>query len=75
MTEWQDFLKKNKGKGYSMRELASRYCKAKLSAKIKTNIKEGRYSSRKQAIAVAYSQVHKKYPSCKSVLSRKRNTL
>jgi hypothetical protein len=46
-------------------------CKAELKEKIKINTREynnGKYSSRKQAIAVAYSQIKKKYPQCKEQL-------
>ena len=64
---WHTFLKKNKGKGYPMKELSEKYCKDMLKKKIKINIHEGKYSSRKQAIAVAYSQVKKRSPICKKV--------
>ena len=40
-------------------------------------MKEKRYKSRAQAIAVAYAQVRKKHPSCRRVLkksSRKRTS-
>ena len=43
-------------------------CKSELKEKIRLNMREynkGRYSNRKQAIAVAYSQIKKKYPQCK----------
>ena len=43
-------------------------CKTALKEKIKINMREynnGKYSNRKQAIAVAYSQIKKKYPQCK----------
>lgn len=46
-------------------------CKHKLQEKIKINMAEyktGRWVSPKQAIAVSYSQIRKKYPSCKKVL-------
>ena len=49
-------------------------CKDRLSGKIKINMNEfksGRYSSKEQAIAVAYSQILKKYPHCKKVLNKK----
>jgi hypothetical protein len=46
-------------------------CKQRLSKQIAENIKEGTYSSRSQAIAVAYSQVQKKYPHCKRYLKKK----
>ena len=66
--EWQEFLKKNKGKGYTMKEMSERYCKHQLQIKIKTNIHEGRYVSTKQAIAVAYNQTKNKYPICKKIV-------
>jgi hypothetical protein len=46
-------------------------CKQRLSKQIAENIKEGRFSSKQQAIAVAYSQVQKKYPHCKRYLKKK----
>jgi hypothetical protein len=48
-------------------------CKAVLKEKIRQNIneyKDGRYSSRQQAIAVAYSQVSRKHPNCKKIFKR-----
>ena len=71
MNEWHKFLSQNKGKGLSIQELGRRYCNKKLSGKIRINIKEGRFSSRKQAIAVAYSQVKKKSPMCNKFFKRK----
>ena len=47
-------------------------CKQYLSDKIRTNIKEGVYNSRSQAIAVAYSQVGKARPGCKGVFTKSR---
>jgi hypothetical protein len=51
-------------------------CSDLLSEKIAINIKEmkrnKKFKNRKQAIAVAYSQVRRRYPSCKSVFTRKR---
>ena len=49
-------------------------CKKFLQTKIHINIKEfekGKFKSRGQAIAVAYSQTYKKYPKCMKVLSKK----
>jgi len=49
-------------------------CKKYLSKKIGINIgefKNGLYSSKSQAIAVAYSQVGKKHPQCKRVLQKR----
>lgn len=47
-------------------------CKSRLAKKIAINIremkKEGKYVSKAQAIAVAYSQVQKMFPGCKRVL-------
>lgn len=51
---------------------AKRRCNKQLSEKIGINIREGRYSSRKQAIAVAYNQVRKKSPSCKKFFNRSK---
>jgi hypothetical protein len=46
-------------------------CKGHLSVKIRKNIKEKKYKNRKQAIAVAFSQVNKERPGCKRVLRKK----
>lgn len=46
-------------------------CAKALSRKIKINTHEPRYKSRKQAIAVSYSQVLKKHPNCSRSLRRK----
>jgi hypothetical protein len=50
-------------------------CKEKLSEKIRINMREykenGRWKSPQQAIAVSYSQVLKKSPSCKKSLRSK----
>lgn len=50
-------------------------CRALLSSKISINMKEykkGVFKSPKQAIAVSYSQIKKKFPSCKKSLRRSR---
>ncbi len=52
---------------------AKRSCQTKLKNKIRINMteyKKGRFSSRKQALAVSYAQVKKKYPSCKKYFKR-----
>ena len=52
---------------------AKRSCQTKLKNKIKINMaeyKKGRFSSRKQALAVSYAQVKKKSPSCKKYFKR-----
>lgn len=47
-------------------------CKGHLSAKINKNIHEKKYKNKKQAIAVAFSQVKKERPGCKRVLKKKK---
>ena len=50
-------------------------CKTRLRKKISINMKElknGLFQNPAQAIAVSYSQVLKKHPSCKKSLSRKK---
>lgn len=42
-------------------------CNCLLSRKIRKNIKEKKYKSRKQAIAVSYSQIKKSFPKCKRI--------
>ena len=52
---------------------AKRSCQTKLKNKIRINMaeyKKGRFSSRKQALAVSYAQVKKKSPSCKKYFKR-----
>ena len=71
---WNLFLKKNGGKGFTKEELKKKYCREKLTSKIRINMEEykrGRWLNRAQAIAVSYSQTQKKYPECKNVLKRK----
>lgn len=51
-------------------------CSDLLSEKIRYNMKEfkaGKFVSPAQAIAVAYKQLGKIYPSCKPVFTKKRN--
>ena len=53
-----------------------KYCRNKLSNKIKINMKEYKQGNKKikspmQAIAIAYSQIKKKYPKCSRSLKRK----
>jgi hypothetical protein len=45
-------------------------CRQRLSRKIAINMRERRYSSPSQAIAVAYAQIRKRYPQCSRALSR-----
>ena len=47
-------------------------CKSRLQQKIGINLREGKYVSRAQAIAVAYSQISKMFPACKRVLAKKK---
>ena len=69
-SEWHKFLKLHKGKGLSIQQLSKKYCNKRVSQKVGINIREGKYSSHQQAIAVAYSQVRKMYPSCRKFLER-----
>ena len=57
------FSKKSRSRSRSKR---SKFCQKQLSEKIKINMHEiGKlFTSRNQAIAVAYNQVHKMYPQC-----------
>ena len=56
--------------------MTNKTCKKYLSDKIRNNIKEyknGKFISRKQAIAVSYSQVIKQHPRCNKSLRRMPN--
>ena len=67
-------LKKTKKKSKSKRSKSKSLCKQRLQKKISINMKEmkedKKYVSRAQAIAVAYSQIKKKYPHCKQYLTK-----
>ncbi len=68
--------RKRSSRGRPKRKMSrnSRRCKNLLKKKVEKNLKEygkGKYSSRSQAIAVAYSQVKKMSPSCRKVFRRK----
>ena len=57
------------------RSVTKRSCQTKLKNKIRINMgeyKKGKFSSRKQALAVSYSQVKKKSPGCKRFFSRRK---
>ena len=45
-------------------------CKQYLSDKIAENIREGKFKTRQQAIAVAFSQVKKSHPQCKRFIEK-----
>lgn len=68
-----------KYKSKSMRKSLKKFCRSKLSNKIKINMREmksgnKRIKSRLQAIAIAYSQIRKKYPKCsKSLVKKSKN--
>jgi hypothetical protein len=46
-------------------------CRDRLSVKIAINMKEPMFRSRKQAIAVAYSQVKRENAKCKGCFRRR----
>lgn len=59
----------------SKRSSLKKYCRSKLSNKIKINMKEYKQKNKKikspmQAIAIAYSQIKKKYPKCSRNLKK-----
>jgi hypothetical protein len=67
---------KRKSKSKSKRRSRSSKCKKYLQKKIGINISEfknGLYISKSQAIAVAYSQVRKKHPSCRRVIKKTKS--
>jgi hypothetical protein len=55
------------------RSKRSKRCRSLLGKKIGINIHEGIYANKAQAIAVAYSQVRKKHPSCRRILRSKKS--
>lgn len=71
--DWVIYLKSHKGKGKTTKDLSKMYCRYKVSKKISTNIKENKYKSREQAIAVSYSQVKKDSPKCSIILTQRKN--
>ena len=68
--------KSNRIRRKSIRRRRSRSkskCRKYLSKKIAINIdefKRGLFKSKKQAIAVSYSQVRKKHPACKRIFKK-----
>jgi hypothetical protein len=67
--------KRRKSKSRKRKSKCVKYLQKKIGINMK-ELKNGLYVSRSQAIAVAYSQVRKKHPSCKRILKkskRKRN--
>ena len=70
MSRFKSLRKTKKSVGKKAKK--SPTCRQRLSEKIGINInemKEGRYVSRAQAIAVAYKQIAKGFPYCKRYLS------
>ena len=66
-------IKKSKRRKRSKRSKSK--CRKYLQDKISINMgeyKKGKFSSRKQALAVSYSQVKKKSPGCKRFFSRRK---
>jgi hypothetical protein len=64
---------KSKKRKKRRRSKRSKRCKSLLGKKIGINIHEGIYANKAQAIAVAYSQVRKRHPSCRRILSKKKS--
>jgi hypothetical protein len=73
-------MKKRVEKDFSAKSRKSRKsgkCKEYLNKKIAINISEykmGKYKSPAQAVAVAYSQVRKKHPSCRRVIKKSKKS-
>ena len=70
-------VKRSAKKSMRMRMKSSSKCQKLLGKKIGINMGEyrkGRYSSPKQAIAVAYSQVRGEHPGCKSPITKSRRS-
>ena len=66
--------KRNDGKSHRRRVSSKhRRCKSLLGRKIGINIHEGIYANKEQAVAVAYSQVRKRHPSCRRILGKKKS--
>jgi hypothetical protein len=68
---------KKRSKKRSKRGSLKDFCRSKLSNKIKINMKEYKQGNKKiksaiQAIAIAYSQIKKKYPKCSRSLKKKK---
>jgi len=73
----RSYRTKSRSKSISKRSykkrLTKKQCQTKLRKKISINmkeLKEGRFKNAKQAIAVSYNQVKKKFPSCKRYMKR-----
>ena len=69
--------KKSVKKSMRMGMKSSSKCQKLLGKKISINMGEyhrGRYSSPKQAIAVAYSQVKSEHPGCKGPITKSRKS-
>jgi hypothetical protein len=65
-----------KRKSGSRKGFSKDKCRSHLSNKISTNMKEfeqGKWQSRKQALAVSYSQVNTAYPRCKRYFPKPKN--
>jgi hypothetical protein len=72
MSRFKSLRKTSVGKKTKKSAKKSPTCKQRLSEKIAINInemKDGRYVSRAQAIAVAYKQIAKEFPHCKRFIS------
>jgi len=57
--------------------MTQKRCKGALQEKIKQTTREYKdvkFSSRKQAVIVAYSFINKKYPNCKKLFSCRRHS-
>jgi hypothetical protein len=70
-SQLQKLYKKSKSITTTKSKSSKKLCRKRLSKKISVNMKEyksGRWKNRKQALAVSYSQIRKKYPECVQLL-------
>ncbi len=68
--------KKSIKRSMRMKMKSTAKCQKLIAKKIGINMgeyRQGRYTSPKQAIAVAYSQVKKEHPTCKGPITKSRN--
>lgn len=63
--------RKSKSKSKKRKSKCVKYLQQKIGINM-NEFKNGVYVSRSQAIAVAYSQVRKKHPSCKRILKKSK---
>jgi hypothetical protein len=70
----QPTRRRSRSKSRAIRsKMTKKDCKKLVSETIGRNIRENKFKSRKQAIAVAFSQIKKSHPQCRKFLERKKD--